>query len=76
MMNTFLTSNEAKWRLARTFVQAILAAIIAYLPDLLGLTSLSPNAIQVLIPVIMMILSPIMAYFGENAKKQEEEEDV
>lgn len=63
-MNTFLTSNDAKWRLARTIVQGIIAAIIANLPDILGLFHVEPAVMTVMVPIIMAILSPIMKYLG------------
>lgn len=71
-MNTFLTSNDAKWRLARTIVQGIIAAIIANLPDILGLFHVEPAVMTVMVPIIMAILSPIMKYLGN----EEGEEDV
>lgn len=70
-MNTFLTSNSAKWRLARTIVQGVIAAVIANLPEILGLFHVSPEVMAVTVPIIMAILSPIMKYLGDNIKKQE-----
>jgi hypothetical protein len=72
-MNTFLTSNSAKWRLARTIVQGVIAAIIANLVDILGLIHMSPELITVAVPIIMAILSPIMEYLGRSLYEQEEE---
>ncbi len=71
-MNTFLTSNDAKWRLLRTIVQGVIAAIIANLPNMLGLFNMSPEVMTVTVPIIMAILSPIMKYLGN----EEGEEDV
>ena len=70
-MNTFLTSNEAKWRLARTIVQGVIAAIIANLVDILGLIHMSPALITVTVPIIMAILSPCMEYLGRSLKEPE-----
>lgn len=70
-MNTFLTSNSAKWRLARTIVQGVIAAIIANLVDILGLIHMSPELITVAVPIIMAILSPIMEYLGRSLYEQE-----
>lgn len=72
-MNTFLTSNSAKWRLARTIVQGVIAAIIANLVDILGLIHMSPELITVAVPIIMAILSPIMEYLGRSLYEQEED---
>lgn len=65
-MNTFLTSNDAKWRLLRTIVQGIIAAVIANLPDILGLFHMAPAVMAVTVPIIMAILSPIMKYLGNE----------
>lgn len=80
-MNTFLTSNDAKWRLMRTIVQGVIAAIIANLPDILGLFHMEPAIMAVTVPIIMAILSPIMKYLGGEddiyeEDEEEEEDDV
>lgn len=69
-MSTFLTSNEAKWRLARTIVQGILSVIITELPELLGLFHIPPQYIPLLVPLIMAVLSPIMASIGDTLEMQ------
>ena len=75
-MNTFLTSNEAKWRVARTIVQGVIAAIIANLPDILGLFHMTPELMTVTVPIIMAILSPIMKYLGDISDEPEEVDNV
>lgn len=80
-MNTFLTSNDAKWRLMRTIVQGVIAVIISYLPDILGLFHMSPAAMSIAVPLIMAILSPIMKYLGGEdddiyEEDEKEEDDV
>lgn len=70
-MNWFFESNSASARVLRTIVQGVIGAVISYLlviattmPDIWGL---------LIIPVIMAILSPIMAEIG---KRMEDEPKV
>ena len=70
-MNIFLTSNDAKWRLARTIVQGIIAAVVVNLPDILGLFHMAPEVMTVTVPIIMAILSPIMKYLGGEDFKED-----
>ena len=67
MLHTFLTSNEAEYRLARTIVQGVIGVIIANLDTLFGYTILTPEMRALCVAVCMAILSPIMAYLGEKA---------
>lgn len=62
-MNWFLTSNDPGARVTRTIVQGIIALIpgilnfyLPYMPDWCAI---------VLVPVIMCILSPVMAEIGK-----------
>ena len=66
-MNEFLTSNDAKWRLARTIVQGVLGVIVAQLPQILDLYHLEPVWSAVIVALVMAILSPIMAILGDKA---------
>ena len=66
-MNKFLTSNEAKYRLARTVLQGIIGVLIANIDLIAGQVILDPAQRAILVPIIMAILSPIMAALGENA---------
>ena len=70
-MNEFLTSNEPKWRLARTIVQGVLGVIIASLPQILGIVHLVPAISAIIVAVVMAILSPIMAAIGNDGKETE-----
>ena len=63
-MNDFLSSNEPKWRLARTVVQGIIGVLIAALPQLVGLWELDPSVSAMIVAVVMAVLSPIMAMLG------------
>lgn len=66
-MNTFLTSNEAKWRLARTIVQGILGVLVANIDTLAGQVVLDPAQRAVIVALVMAILSPIMAAIGQTS---------
>ena len=66
-MNNFLTSNAPSMRLLRSIIQGVLALIpgiinfyLPYMPEWVGL---------VIAPVIMCILSPIMAELGNAIEK-------
>lgn len=66
-MNTFLTSNEAKWRLARTIVQGILGVLVANIDIIAGYYVLDPAQRALVVALVMAILSPIMAALGQSA---------
>lgn len=66
-MEWLLTSNSAGARVLRTIIQGLIGLIpaitnyyAAYMPDWVGV---------VLVPVIMCILSPIMAEIGRAIEK-------
>ena len=65
-MNTFLTSNEWQWRLARTIVQGILSVIVANIDVLVGTAVLDPAARAICVALCMAILSPVMAEIGKH----------
>ena len=63
-MKEFLTSNEPKYRLARTIVQGIIGVLVANIDLLLGMTPIPPAIKPVITGLVMAILSPIMAMMG------------
>lgn len=63
-MKEFLTSNEPRYRLARTIVQGIIGVLIANLDLLIGLTPIEPALRPIITGVVMAILSPVMAMLG------------
>ena len=68
-MDKFLTSNDWKYRLARTIVQGVLGVIIANLDLILGYAILDPSARALVVALVMAVLSPIMAAMGgENGE--------
>ena len=67
-MNWLLTSNSANARVLRTIIQGIIGLIPAicnyyadFMPDWFGV---------ILIPVIMCVLSPIMAEIGTSLESE------
>lgn len=66
-MNTFLTSNEAKYRLARTILQGIIGIVIANIDLIAGQVILDPAQRAVVVALVMAILSPIMAALGQSS---------
>lgn len=65
-MNTFLTSNETKWRLLRTIVQGVLGVIIANIDMMVGTVVLDPAARALIVALVMAVLSPVMAEIGKH----------
>ena len=63
-MKEFLTSNDTRYRLARTIVQGIIGVIVANLDLLLGYTAIAPELRPIITGVVMAILSPIMSELG------------
>lgn len=63
-MKEFLSSNDTKYRLARTIVQGIIAVIVTNLDLILGYTTIAPELRPVITGVVMAILSPIMSELG------------
>ena len=71
-MNRFLTDNSATMRCARTIFQGVLGVIVAQLPQVLGLYQLDPVWTATIVALVMAILSPIMAAFGEAGVQDKE----
>ena len=63
-MREFLTSNEPRYRLARTIVQGLIGVLIANLDLLVGMTPIEPAMRPVITGLVMAVLSPIMAMMG------------
>lgn len=65
-MERFLTDNSASMRFARTVVQGILAALIVFVPEAMGMLDLQPSVVALLTATIMAVLSPVMALLKES----------
>ena len=65
-MNKVLTSNEAKYRLARTILQGIIGVLVANIDTIMGQVVLDPAQRAIIVPVVMAVLSPIMAALGQT----------
>lgn len=66
ILDKFFHSNDWLWRLGRTIVQGIFAVIIK------ALASGTFNVQDLIIPIVMCILSPIMAEMGKTKQVTEE----
>lgn len=61
-------SNAASARLLRTIIQGVLAVVVSYLSTL---AANAPEIVAMLvIPIVMAILSPIMAEIGKTLDKE------
>lgn len=67
----FLTSNEPLYRFLRTVIQGLLAAVILYLPEIVGHWQLGATEAALLTAVIMAVLSPLMGLVGGDGKEEE-----
>lgn len=63
-LKRFLVSNTPLAKLTRTIMQAIISYVVVNLPMLLNMAKISPEMQVILVPVIMGILSPLMASIG------------
>jgi hypothetical protein len=70
-MNTFLTSNDTRYRLLRTIVQGLIGVLIANIDTLVGFTPIDPALKPIIVAVVMAVLSPIMSELG--GKKEVEQ---
>lgn len=75
-MNEFLTSNDPKWRLARTIVQGIIGVLIANADVLVGLAPIPIAVKPIIVALVMACLSPIMAYMGGDKALGESAFDI
>lgn len=63
-MNTFLTSNDTRYRLLRTILQGIIGVLIANLDLLIGYAAIPTELRPVIVAAVMAVLSPIMSELG------------
>lgn len=66
MWNDFLTSNDTKWRLARTIVQGIIGVLVSNLDLIITSLNIDPAFKPAITAVVMAILSPIMSELGKE----------
>ena len=63
-MSEFLTSNDWKWRLARTIAQGLVGVLVANIDLLVGCVVLDTAMRPVVVAAVMAVLSPVMAELG------------
>ena len=73
-MQKFLSSNQTRYRLARTIAQGVVAVLIANVDLLVSSLTIPPEYKAMVVALVMAVLSPIMSELGKN--KDEGEEDT
>lgn len=68
-MNTFLKSNETKYRLLRTIAQGIIGVLIANVDLLVGSFNIPTEYKTIIVALVMAILSPVMSELGAKQKE-------
>ena len=72
-MKEFLGSNAARDRLIRTIIQGIIGVLIANVDLLVEPLTIPGTYKPMIVMLVMAILSPIMAYFGDEEEAIPEE---
>ncbi len=70
-MDKFLTSNDWRYRLARTIVQGVLGVLVANIDLILGYTALDAPTRALIVALVMAVLSPVMAQLGKVGEEQQ-----
>lgn len=68
-MNKIFSSNDARYRLARTIIQGVIGVIIANADFLFNGFHFQPETKAFIVALTMAILSPIMAELGHNTEQ-------
>jgi len=66
-MNRLWVNNSGKYRLIRTIIQGIIGVLIANLDVIIGVFHFTPEIKVIIVALVMAILSPIMAFMGDDA---------
>ena len=69
-MDKFLTSNDWKYRLARTILQGVIGVLVANIDVIVGGYVFDPAQRAVIVALVMAVLSPIMAMLGGQDEEQ------
>ena len=70
-MKKFLSSNEWEYRLLRTIIQGVFGVIVANIDLIIGSFVIDPTWKGIIVALVMAVLSPIMAMFGEKEVKSD-----
>ena len=70
--NTFLKSNETKYRLLRTIAQGVIGVLVAYIDVIIGVLAIPNELRPMIVALIMAVLSPLMSEFGKNKEEEPE----
>lgn len=74
IMQKFLTSNETRYRLARTILQGVVGVLIANIDLLVSAWDFAPQTKAFIVALVMAILSPIMSELGVATDIDEDDE--
>lgn len=66
LWQTFLSSNDWRWRMARTIVQGIIGVVLANIDLIVGSFVIDPLWKGIIVASSMTFLSPIMAELGKH----------
>ena len=70
--NTFLKSNETKYRLLRTIAQGVIGVLVAYIDVIIGVLAIPNELRPMIVALIMAVLSPLMSELGKNKEEEPE----
>ena len=70
-MNTFLKSNETKYRLLRTIAQGVIGVIVAYIDVIVGVMAIPNELRPMIVALVMAVLSPLMSELGKSKEEDE-----
>lgn len=74
--NTFLKSNETKYRLLRTIAQGVIAVLVANIDLLVSSLTIPPEYKAMVVALIMAVLSPVMSELGKNTVESKMDEII
>lgn len=72
-MQKFLSSNDTRYRLARTIAQGIIGVLIANVDLLVEGMTIPPEYKAMIVALVMAVLSPIMSELGGKPNKEGDE---
>ena len=68
-MEQFLTSNDTKWKLLRTIVEAVLGMIVSNVDYIAGCVIMEPHVRALVCAFVVAIISPILSEIGKKVYK-------
>ena len=75
-MQKFLSSNDTRFRLARTILQGVVGVLIANIDLLVSAWNFAPQTKAFIVALVMAVLSPIMSELGVATDVDEDDESI